>query len=84
MRVCRHASVRVCRHASVTVCTCDYAGTCTVCRTCTVTGDARVVLPELDASAVLLLLLPADILQPTVELLDLPKQRCTVSRVQLV
>ena len=39
-----------------------------------VTGDAHVVLPELDGSAVLLLLLPADILQPTVELLDLPKQ----------
>ena len=49
-----------------------------------VTGDAHVVLPELDGSAVLLLLLPADILQPTVELLDLPKQRCTVGRVQLV
>ena len=66
--------MRVCTHASVMVCTCDYAGTCMVCRTCTVIGDAHVVLPELDGSAVLLLLLPADILQPTMELLDLPKQ----------
>ena len=43
-----------------------------------------VILPELDGSAVLFLLFPADILQPTVKLLDLPKQRCTVSRVELV
>ena len=76
--------MRVSTHASVMVCTRDHAGTCTMCRTCMVAGDVCVVLPELDGSAVLFLLFPADILQPTVELLDLPKQRCTVGRVELV
>ena len=66
------------------VCTCDHAGTSIMCRTCMVAGDVCVILPELDGSAVLFLLFPADILQPTVKLLDLPKQRCTVSRVELV
>ena len=66
------------------VCTCNHAGMSTMCHTCMVAGDVRVILPELDGSAVLFLLFPADILQPTVELLDLPKQRCMVSRVELV
>ena len=55
-----------------------------MCCTCMVAGDVRVILPELDGSAVLFLLFPVDTFQPTVELLDLPKQRCTVSGVELV